>query len=742
MAFNLPVQNFFSRTTGPAVYSRPACWPVITDVATEVQFLFCDLGDASCSIRTTFTRTTGSQNIVIDWGDGNTNTVTNTFSTNTNHTYTPGSGTSCPSLGYTTFKIRVYFTGTGTSVLNNCNIMPILITGNISSPQNCAVLEAYYGDSTQTTAVNFSSQGQNYLSLGQYQNLQYVKLPATVSWTSWNAMFYACSSLLKVVMPTSNSAMTQLSTTFYECFALLEVTFPSNSTGITTLAQTFQSCINLRSVTFPTTMNSCTGMDSCFNTCVNLRSITLPSINSVSAMSSTFTNCQQLEWVKFTSMPTVVGSINMSSCFSSCFNLQNVYFPATGTATSIYNFNSAFNSCRQLKSIVLPSNINASTYTNAFSGCTMLASCILPTNAANCNSYTNMFTNCVNLIRITLPTAPTAANGQNGEVSISQMFFSCNKLQEITIPAGYVIRDMAYVCNDCQSLKTFTWTPGNQLALTSLYGAFQNCYLLTSFTMPTNFAVLTSLQNTFTNCKSLLTVTLPSTLNAVTTMANCFQGCNLLTSVTLPTSMSACTSFSFTFQGCYSITSITLPNTVGAVTTFRACFYTCVSLKTCVLPGAAQLSLVTDIDLMFYQCSNLTTLTNFAKIGSLTATPLMSANTMFYNRFTGGSAISFSGPLSKLDISSNSGQANYVTDVQSVRLTNASAGQWTGSSPQINISDTNMSTAQIVQLFNDMAAQGTQATTKTINITRATGAAALTAADRLIITSRNWTITG
>ena len=52
-----------------------------------------------------------------------------------------------------------------------------------------------------------------------------------------------------------------------------------------------------------------------------------------------------------------------------------------------------------------------------------------------------------------------------------------------------------------------------------------------------------------------------------------------------------------------------------------------------------------------------------------------------------------------------------------------------------------MSTAQIVQLFNDMAAQG-NVVTKTINITSATGAAALTAADRLIVTSKGWTITG
>jgi hypothetical protein len=52
-----------------------------------------------------------------------------------------------------------------------------------------------------------------------------------------------------------------------------------------------------------------------------------------------------------------------------------------------------------------------------------------------------------------------------------------------------------------------------------------------------------------------------------------------------------------------------------------------------------------------------------------------------------------------------------------------------------------MSTAQIVQLFNDMAAQPA-VSGKTINITSATGAAGLTLANRQIIISRGWTITG
>jgi len=734
MAFNLPLQNFFNRTTGPAVYSRPSDWPVITDVATEVQFLFCDLGDAACSIRTQFTRTSGSQNIVIDWGDGYTNTVTTFAQTNTNHTYTPGTGTPC-SLGYTTFKIRVYFTGTGVSVLDNCNIMAIPISGDNNSFQVCAVLEAYYGDSTQNaTPVNFYSSPGNSSTLSFCYILQFVKLPATVSWNSWSTTFNSCVSLLKVVMPTSNSAASSYASAFINCQKLLEITIPSNSTAITSFNSTFYTCYNLRSVTFPTTLNSCTTFAQSFYNCYNLRSVTFPSINACNTFSITFLECRQLEWVKFTSMPTVVGAIDMGSCFSSCINLQNVYFPATGTAGSIYGFGSTFGSCTQLKSIILPSNINVSSFNFTFGSCVALVSCILPTSTPACSNFNSMFSGCSSLLKITLPAA-AAADSQ-----FVSTFATCFKLEQITIPSGYSFSRIDSICNNCWSLKTFTWTPGTQNTLTNLNSAFSGCTLLTSITMPTSMNALTDLTSTFQNCRSLLSVTLPSTLNAVTSMQSCFQNCESLTSLTLPTSMSSCTNFQITFSICRAISSITLPNTVSSgTTTFNSCFTSCSSLKTCILPGAAQLSLVTNIDGMFQYCSNLTTLTNFNKIGSLTATPLMSAVSFNGNRFTGGSAISFSGPISRIQLQGLT--STIRTDVQSVRLLNASAGQWTGTSPQIDVSNTNMSTAQIVQLFNDMAAQG-NVVSKTINITTATGAAGLTAANRLIVTSQGWTITG
>ena len=103
-------------------------------------------------------------------------------------------------------------------------------------------------------------------------------------------------------------------------------------------------------------------------------------------------------------------------------------------------------------------------------------------------------------------------------------------------------------------------------------------------------------------------------------------------------------------------------------------------------------------------------------------------------------SLDFSTQFSKLEVQgtdTGTGKSKLAT----LRLRNTRAGQWGGTSPQINVSYTSLSTAALNTLFADMAALGS-VTSKTINITSATGAAGLTAGDRLVITSLGWTITG
>jgi hypothetical protein len=202
--------------------------------------------------------------------------------------------------------------------------------------------------------------------------------------------------------------------------------------------------------------------------------------------------------------------------------------------------------------------------------------------------------------------------------------------------------------------------------------------------------------------------------------------------------MLVCTNFSAIASQCNNLETLTFPSTISAATTtFANAVYQCPKIKTVTLPTTRSTSLTTATT-MFTQTGQLTTINNINLLGSTGATPLVS--------FDGAgldcpkvTTLSFSCPMSKFGIYGS--VSTKPIALSSLRFTNTNTGQWTGTSPQIDISYSNMSTVALNTLFADIAAQGT-VTSKTINITGATGAAGLSAANRLVITSKGWTITG
>jgi hypothetical protein len=729
MGVQLPIQSYLKPKPTPSNWVRPSDWIVITDSANEVNFLVADTDLATFTINTTFTKNSGT-NLYIDWGDGVTDTISTATSVFTNHTYTIGTGTSC-SRGYTTFKIRVYTDAT--SVITVCNhVAPraSIVSGSIG--YTLGLLEAYYGNNACTVTAPVFTSASSIGGVSSFQFLEYVKLPTTVTYTSITNMFYNCVRLFVVVMPTSGANLTTLASTFFGCLNLLDITLPSNATGITSLASTFSGCSSLRTVSFPTTLNSCTTFDSTFLTCVSLKNLTIPSNNLNITFNATFNGCIGLLWVKFNALPTPASpstAVTASNMFLNCASLENVYFPSTCSANARYGMLSAFQSCSNLRTLIFPTNFDATSLSSTFLGCSAISLITFPNGFTACTTMANAFQNCFNLDTLTLPTT------MGSNVDLNNAFNTCKSLTSITIPSGYNITSLQSTFGACDSLSTVVLPNNSQNNITSLSNTFNACYNLTTVTMPTSLTGVTLLQSAFANCYELQSVVFPATMNSVTTVSSIFSNCFSLTSVTMPTSMSACTNFSSIFSSCYKITSITLPATVAATTTtFASAFQYCTSVKTITLPTTQTTSLTTFAS-AFQYCGALTTITNLNKLGILTATPLVTGDlNTFLNLVT---TMSYACPLSKLNVSGAS--ATNFSLLNSLRLTNTSTGQWSGTSPQINVSFTSMSTANLNTLFADMAAQGA-VTSKTINITSATGAAGLTAADRLVITSLGWTI--
>jgi hypothetical protein len=140
---------------------------------------------------------------------------------------------------------------------------------------------------------------------------------------------------------------------------------------------------------------------------------------------------------------------------------------------------------------------------------------------------------------------------------------------------------------------------------------------------------------------------------------------------------------------------------------------------------------------MFPQTGQLTTINNINLLGSTAATPRVDLDGIG-TTCPKVTSLSFSCPMTKFGMN---GSVTAQLSLNSLRFTNANTGQWTGSSPHINISYTSLSTTALNTLFADIAAQG-NVVSKTIDITGATGAAGLSLANRQVLTTRGWTITG
>ena len=725
MAFNAPSSYTLAknRPYSPQQWTRPGDWIAITDDPNKIQFLVCDGPSNQVAVYTAFTRVSGAQNLLIEWGDGNTDTVTTTSATYTNHTYTTG-GTAC-SLGYNTWKITVTLTGSGSSTVQTCAVRKVQTYNGVTpvSQTTVGLLEAYYGN---TIGQNLTTTGTSMYGTGAvnwYPLFNYCKLPATLLSPSAADMFNSCSGLYTVVMPTSWSSCTAANTMFQGCASLQSITFPSDMTGLTTLTSAFNGCRNLQSITLPPSLTSVTSLNQTFQNCQQLGSIDLPAMSSCTDWTATFSGCSNLLWIRIAAFTSTAQALTFTGTFGTLTSLQWLWLPASVVAGTTFSTFVIVNNT--LQALTLPANFNT---TSLQINCGSLTSLQLPSTMSALTSLN--LSGCASLTDVTLPTTVGA--------SISINFANCVALTSITIPSGWTISSLSGAFNGCSSLISAILPNNAQNTITTASNCFSNCFNLQTVVLPTSMNPAPTVQSFFSGCVNLRSVTLPDFGTGNINFSSFFSGCSSLQKVTFLGGFGAgSSSYGSAFQNCTALTSITLP-TSSVSNAYNSMFNGCASLQSVTL-GTAANTAASNCSGMFANCPNLKTITNLNNLGSSsTAGSLINCTTFA----TGGTAqvtsMSFQQRISKLELQ---GTATNRSLLNSLRLTNTGGSQWTGTSPQISVAYTDMSTANLVTLFNDMAAQG-NVTSKTIDITSATGAAGLTASDRLIITSKGWTITG
>jgi len=290
--------------------------------------------------------------------------------------------------------------------------------------------------------------------------------------------------------------------------------------------------------------------------------------------------------------------------------------------------------------------------------------------------------------------------------SLFNLFYS---LQEVVINATTTsVTVTTSMFNSCYYLKSVSLFDTSNVATAN--SMFENCYSLE--TIPSfNFASVTNGTTMFNNCYGLTSVPALNFGNA-TTLSGLFTNCHNLTTIAGLTT-TKCTDFTYMFVTCYTLETVPLFDTSKALY-FGNMFQNCYALTE--IPAFDTTSLI-NMSNAFNACYNLKTipLIDTSKVTNFTGT---FANCPSLDEMP---ALS----LSSTTISSMFSNGG-ITKAPFVNIRNS-----------FSFANQMLSRAAIVEIFNGLASG---VTSKTITVSGNPGSGALTAADRLIATSKGWTV--
>jgi surface protein len=255
---------------------------------------------------------------------------------------------------------------------------------------------------------------------------------------------------------------------------------------------------------------------------------------------------------------------------------------------------------------------------------------------------------------------------------------------------------------------------------TNMVGLFSSLPMLQSVTMPSNTASVQNMINLFSGCSSLKSIPLFNTSGA-TNVGTMFANCTSLNTIPLFNFQNVQIMFQmFSNSG---IVELPLLNTQN-VTDMTSMFSGCTLLRSVPLFNTEKVTAMTS---MFSSCFNLQSVPLFNTI------KVTAMNNMFINCAALQNIPAFN--TAAITTTAGTDFGNFTNTCLSVDRIEVSFAR------NVSLQNCQLSQTALVEVFNNLVDR-TATTSATITITGNWGANALTAAERLIATNKNWTIVG
>ncbi len=294
--------------------------------------------------------------------------------------------------------------------------------------------------------------------------------------------------------------------------------------------------------------------------------------------------------------------------------------------------------------------INSSKMNKMFYGCSNLTSITFDDNCSftDITSLSETFRGCSGLSEITIKNLSVKAGNNNG-IS-SNIFAGCNSLTDINVP-GWKVKDrnefitLVSSSPSVVNLDASNWTVNNSMTaesaftvlkknslknvdmsgwtftggITTLKNAFNGCGNLNKLNVENwNLSEVKNLDFAFAACSSLTELNLTgwgngNNLTKVTSMVKTFQGDSSLTSITVGADevwdLKSVTTMQATFENCKSLNQdMGFLRLSDKLTFMKWTFKNCTSLTELDLSGWNTRNVGGNINEMFNNCSNLTTI--------------------------------------------------------------------------------------------------------------------------------------